>query len=147
MSDGILTNLRHMVLPAVSLGAYQSAFVMRMTRASMVEVLDREWVHTARAKGLPVRRIVGVHGLKMASLPIITIVGLQIGQMLAGSVIIETVFALPGIGKLVIDAIYARDFPMVQGPILVMTVTFVLINLAVDLLYGYLDPRIRYGSR
>lgn len=146
-SEGIGTNLRYMVLPAVSLGVYQAAFVMRITRASMVEVLDREWVHTARAKGLPRRRVVGVHGLKMASLPITTIVGLEIGHMLAGSVIIETVFALPGLGKLVIDAIYAHDMPMVQGPILFMTVGFVVVNLAVDVLYGYLDPRIRYGRR
>jgi peptide/nickel transport system permease protein len=147
ISDGLADNLRYMVLPAVSLGAFLSAFVMRITKASMVDTLDREWVHTAKAKGLPRRRIIGVHGLKMGSLPIVTIVGLELGQMLAGSVIIETVFALPGLGKLVIDAIYARDMPMVQGPILFMTVCFVIINLAVDLLYGYLDPRVRYGRR
>lgn len=137
-------NLRQMALPTVTMAAFLSAFVVRMTRSSVVDVMSQEFIVTARAKGLRELVVVRRHALKVALIPVLTIVGLQLGHVLGGSVIVEYIFALPGLGKLIIDAVYARDFPVVQGAILVMSVGFVLVNLAVDLIYGYLDPRIKY---
>lgn len=137
-------NLRQMALPTVTMAAFLSAFVVRMTRSSVVDAMSQEFIVTARAKGLRELVVVRRHALKVALIPVVTIVGLQLGHVLGGSVIVEYIFALPGLGKLIIDAVYARDFPVVQGAILVMSVGFVLVNLAVDLIYGYLDPRIKY---
>jgi peptide/nickel transport system permease protein len=135
--------LRHIILPAFTLGAGMAAATMRMTRAAMLEVLSMDYIRTARAKGLSRRRVVWRHGLRNALLPVVTLVGLQLGQLLGGVVITESVFAWPGIGKLTVDAIFARDYPVVQGAILVTATLFVLTNLATDLLYTVLDPRLR----
>ena len=133
----------HLVLPAITLGAAMAAATMRMTRAAMIEVLGADYIRTARAKGMPRRRVVWRHALRNALLPVTTLVGLQMGQLLGGVVITESVFSWPGIGKLTVDAIFARDYPVVQGSILVTATLFVLINLVTDLLYTVLDPRLR----
>jgi peptide/nickel transport system permease protein len=138
-----LEHLRHLVLPALTLGAALAAATMRMTRATMLEVLRSDYVRTARAKGLPRRRVVWGHALRNARIPIVTLLGIQLGQLLGGVVITETVFSWPGIGKLTVDAIFARDYPVVQGAVLLTAAVFVLINLATDLVYTVLDPRVR----
>ena len=137
--------LRHLVLPAVTLGAVQAAVVMRQTRSSLLEVLNEDYVRTAQAKGLAERRIVLLHGLRNAMLPVVTVAGLQVSRLLGGAVVIETVFALPGFGRYGVDAIFIRDYPVVQAVVLVTAVIVVLTNLFTDLLYGVLDPRIRYA--
>lgn len=133
-----------LVLPSVTLGVAIAAVVMRMTRASLLEVLELEYVRTARAKGLAERRIVLGHALQNALIPVVTVVGLQAGALLGGAVITETIFALPGVGRLLVDAIFQRDFPIVQGVVLFLAVNFLVVNLLVDLTYAWLDPRIRY---
>jgi peptide/nickel transport system permease protein len=135
--------LDRLVLPAIALGYEGVALVARLTRASMLEALGRDWMTTARAKGLSRRVVVLRHGLRNALIPVVTILGLQLGRLLAGSVIIETVFARQGVGQLAIDAIQTKDFPVVQGVILLTAVSYVFANLLVDLTYGYIDPRIR----
>ena len=137
--------LSHLVLPAVTLGTFAMATVARMTRASMLDVLGQEYIQTARAKGLRARVVLLRHGLKNAMIPVLTVIGLQSGQLIGGAVLTETVFAWPGIGRFLVDAIKTRDFPIVQGGVLLTAVTFVLVNLAVDLLYSVVDPRIRYA--
>ncbi len=134
----------HLVLPAITLGLSSTAIIARMTRSSMLEVLNQDFVRTARAKGLPDRSVVLKHALRNAMVPVITVVGLQFGALLAGAVITETVFTWPGIGRLLVDSIRARDYPVVQGSVLLIAVSFVLVNLVVDLIYGFIDPRIRY---
>jgi len=136
--------LAHLVLPAVSLGLGSMAIIARMTRSSMLEVLGLDYVRTARAKGLQGARVVAKHALRNALIPVVTVGGLQFGQLLSGAVLTETVFAWPGIGRLLVDSIRARDYPVVQGAVLLIAVTFILINIAVDLIYGFIDPRIRY---
>jgi peptide/nickel transport system permease protein len=136
-------HLRHLVLPALTLGAALAAATMRMTRATMLEVLRADYVRTARAKGLSRRSVIWGHALGNARIPIVTLVGIQLGQLLGGVVITETVFSWPGIGKLTVDAIFARDYPVVQGAVLLTATLFVLINLATDLIYTVLDPRVR----
>jgi peptide/nickel transport system permease protein len=136
--------LQHLVLPAVTLGAISSALIARMTRASLLEVLTQEYVLVARAKGLREGLLVRRHALKNALLPVLTILGLQMGSLLGGAVITETIFGWPGIGLQLYRGIALRDVPLVQGAALVVAVSFVVINLLVDLLYSYLDPRIRY---
>jgi peptide/nickel transport system permease protein len=135
--------LSHLVLPAITLGTAMAAATMRMTRSAMLEVLGADYIRTARAKGLSARRVVWRHALRNALLPVTTLIGLQLGQLLGGVVITESVFSWPGIGKLTVDAIFARDTPVVQGAILVTATLFVLINLGTELLYGVLDPRLR----
>ena len=135
--------LRHLVLPAVSLGLAQAAIQLRLTRASMIEELSKEYVLTARAKGLTERMVKYKHVLKNALLPVITIAGIQLGYMLGGAIIIEQVFSLPGLGRLFLFGIYQRDFPLIQGGVVFVAVVFSLINFAVDLLYGVLNPKIR----
>jgi ABC-type dipeptide/oligopeptide/nickel transport system permease component len=137
--------LDHLVLPACALGAGAAAIIARLTRSTMLEVLRMEYMTTARAKGLTGAAVVLGHGLKNALIPIITIFGLQFGSLLAGTVIIETVFGRPGIGRLLVGAILYKDFPLVQGVVLFVAVGYVLINLAVDVIYAAIDPRIRYG--
>jgi peptide/nickel transport system permease protein len=141
---GPLDLARHLILPAVTLGAISAALIARMTRASLLEVLSQEYVLVARAKGLRERLLVRRHALKNALLPVLTVIGLQMGALLGGAVITETIFSWPGIGLQLYRGIALRDVPLVQGAALVVATNFVLINLAVDLLYAYLDPRIRY---
>ena len=140
--------LLHLVLPAVTFGWPAGALIARTTRASMLDVMDREFIRTARAKGLRESVVVVKHGLRPALLPVATVLGLQFGFLLAGSVVVEIVFAWPGLGTLLVDAILSRDYPVVQGALLLLAVTFVAVNLAVDLLYLLIDPRIgqRYGA-
>ena len=135
----------HLVMPAVALGLGAAAIIARLTRSSMLEVLRMDYMTTARAKGLAGPGVVLRHGLKNALIPILTIFGLQFGALLAGTVIIETVFGRPGVGRLLIGAILYKDFPLVQGIVLFVAVGYVLINLVVDVLYAAIDPRIRYG--
>ncbi len=136
--------LAHLVLPAVTLAAASVTIVARLTRAAMLETLSQDYIRTARAKGVVERRVVLRHGLKNALIPIVTVIGVQAGYLLGGAVLTETVFAWPGVGTLMVQGILARDFPLVQGCVLVVALSFVLVNLAVDLLYAWLDPRIRY---
>ncbi|HEV8352798.1 MAG TPA: ABC transporter permease [bacterium] len=151
--DAILTRnwpalenaLRHLVLPAVTLATVPLAIIARMTRSSLLEVLRQDYVRTARAKGLTERRVVSRHALKNAFIPVITVIGLNVGALLGGAILTETIFAWPGVGRLVVDAIFARDYPLVQGVVLVIALVFVLVNLLVDVSYAVLDPRIRYG--
>ncbi len=140
-----LKNLAQVVWPAAVLGYYFSAVVSRMTRSTMLEVLRQDYVRTAWAKGLKEKVIIMRHAMANALLPIITISGMQFGQLLGGTVITETIFSLPGIGSQLIDAVVFRDYPIVQAVILIMSMWFLLVNLFVDLLYGWLDPRIRYS--
>ena len=137
-------SLAHLVLPAVTLGASTLGIVARMTRASMIDVLDEDYIRTARAKGVRERLIVARHALRNALLPVIAVVALQFGFVLAGSVLVETVFSFPGIGWLIVESISMRDFPVVQGSILLVTFVSVVVNLAADILYGYADPRVKY---
>ena len=139
-------NLTIMLLPAVCLGTASAANIARTTRACMLDVLGSEYIRTAAAKGLVPRLVVLKHALKNALIPIVTVVGLQIGILLGGSVVVEEVFTLPGVGRLVLWSIYQRDYPLTQSTILFVAVMFMTINLLVDLLYAYLDPRIRYSS-
>jgi peptide/nickel transport system permease protein len=139
-------NLTIMALPALCLGTASAANIARTTRACMLDVLRSEYIRTASAKGLADRRVVLKHALKNALIPIVTVAGLQIGILLGGTVVVEEVFTLPGIGRLVLWSIYQRDYPLTQSTILFVAVMFMAINLAVDVLYGYLDPRIRYSA-
>ena len=134
----------HLILPSVTLAAASVTIVARLTRSTMLEVLGQDYIRTARAKGLIERAVVLRHGLKNALVPIVTVIGVQAGYLLGGAVLTETVFAWPGVGTLMVQGILARDFPLVQGAVLVVALTFVLVNLVVDLLYAWLDPRIRY---
>jgi ABC-type dipeptide/oligopeptide/nickel transport system permease component len=134
-----------MVLPALTLAAFSVALIARMTRSSMLEVLRQDFVRTARAKGLGERLIVARHALKNALIPIITVIGLQFGALLGGAVLTESVFGWPGMGQLLVESIFSRDYPMVQGIVIVFSGLFILTNLVVDLCYAVIDPRIRYG--
>ncbi|MCZ6626820.1 MAG: ABC transporter permease [SAR324 cluster bacterium] len=135
--------LEHLVLPAITLGTSLAALLSRMTRTSLVEVLGEDYIRAARAKGLNRRRVILVHALRNALIPIITIAGLQIGVLLSGAIITESIFDWPGIGSLLLEGIYQRDFPLVQGCVLFIATSYVLINLATDIIYGWVDPRIR----
>ena len=136
---------RHIVLPAITLAAFPTALVARLTRSSMLEILGRDYIRTGRAKGLAERAVVLRHALRNAAVPVLTVLGLQIGTLLGGAVITESVFAWPGMGKLVVDAIFFRDFPVVQTVLIFSATIFVGLNLVVDLLYTVIDPRIRYS--
>jgi peptide/nickel transport system permease protein len=136
---------KHYIMPVITLAANSMAIQARMTRACMLEVLRTDYIRTARAKGLAEWKVIYKHALRNALVPIVTIIGLQFGTLLGGAVLTETVFAWPGIGRLLIDAISFRDYPVIQGTVLFIAVGFVLVNLLVDVLYAYLDPRIRYN--
>jgi peptide/nickel transport system permease protein len=138
-------SFRHLVLPAVSLGFARAAVLLRLTRAAMVEEMSREYIVTARAKGLPERMVKYRHALKNAMLPVVTMAGIQLGYMLGGAVIIEQVFSLPGLGRLFLTGVYQRDFPLIQGGIVFIALVFSLINFLVDILYSALNPKIRIG--
>ena len=136
--------LRHLVLPAIALGTVQSAVIMRQVRSSLLEVLREDYVRTARAKGLNERKVIVGHALRNAMLPVVTVVGIQVSALLGGSVVVETVFAMPGLGRYAVDAIFIRDYPVVQAVVLVTALIVVLSSLMTDLSYALLDPRIRY---
>jgi peptide/nickel transport system permease protein len=134
----------HLILPAITLGLGTASILARITRSSMLEVLSQDFIRSARAKGLGGRTVIFKHGLRNALIPVVTVVGLQFGGLLEGAVITETVFAYPGLGQLLVGGILARDYPIVQGSVLVIAMAFIFINLFVDLMYGTIDPRIRY---
>jgi peptide/nickel transport system permease protein len=138
-----IENLRTMLLPALSLSFPLAAVLMRNTRSAVLEVLSQEHVRVARAKGLTERRVLGRHVILNASLPILTVVGIQVASLLGGTVIIETIFALPGIGRYIYEAIANRDYPVVQGVTIVIAAIFVMVSMTVDILYAVLDPRLR----
>jgi ABC-type dipeptide/oligopeptide/nickel transport system permease component len=135
----------HLVLPAITLGAYALASIARLTRSAMLEVIRKDYIRTARAKGLSERLILWRHAFRNTAIPVVTIMGIQLGALLGGAVVTETVFSWPGIGRLAIQSIYNRDYAVVQATVFLTAVWFVFINLAVDVLYGWLDPRIRYS--
>jgi peptide/nickel transport system permease protein len=139
-------SLPQLVLPALTLAVGSSAQLMRLTRASMLEVVQQDYVRTARAKGLRERRVIGAHALKNALLPVVTVLGMNLGYLLGGTVIVETIFSWPGVGKYAIDAIFLRDYPVIQGFVLYMAVIFLLVNLLVDMTYRWLDPRLHFGA-
>ena len=143
--EGPVTNLQQMVFPALALAFYDMAFITRVTRSSMMEILREDYMRTARSKGLAERVVLLRHGLKNAFLPVLTISGWQFGRLFGGTVIIETIFLVPGVGRILIESIFHRDFTMIQAVIVIIGVAIVSINLLVDLLYGWLDPRIRYA--
>ncbi|WP_174729156.1 ABC transporter permease [Mesobacillus harenae] len=142
--DGFWDMIRHLILPAIALSAGAGAIIARMTRSSMVEVFSQDYIRTARSKGLKEKNVVLIHALKNAFIPVLTVIGMQIGFLLAGAVLVEMVFAWPGIGTLMVNGILARDFPLVQGVILFVATTYVAINLLIDILYAIFDPRISY---
>jgi peptide/nickel transport system permease protein len=143
-SGGLWPGVRSLLLPATALGLFQAAVLVRATRSSVLDVLREDYVRTARAKGVGEARVLGKHTLRNALIPVVTVAGIQLGQLMAGSIILESVFALPGLGRLALGAITARDLPVVQGVTLFVASCIVLINFVVDLAYGVLDPRIRY---
>ena len=143
-SGGLWHGVRSLVLPAVALGLFQAAVLVRATRSAVLDVLREDYVRSARAKGVREAVVIGKHTFRNAMIPVVTVAGLQLGQLIAGSIILESVFALPGLGRLALGAITARDLPVVQGVTLFVASAIVLINFAVDILYGFLDPRIRY---
>lgn len=145
LSSGLWPSLRYLILPALTLGAAQAALLARMTRSMMLETLNQDYVRTARAKGLAERNVVLRHALRNACIPLMTVIGLTFAVLMGGAVVTEQIFNIPGIGRLLIQAIGRRDFPLVQGAVLVIAATYVLINLLVDLLYAVVDPRIRHA--
>lgn len=136
--------LMHMILPAIVLGTIPLAVIVRMTRSAMLEVLGEDYIRTARAKGLGRFRVIIVHGLRNALLPVVTVIGLQVGSLLAGAILTETIFSWPGVGRWLIDALQRRDYPVIQGGVLLVAILIILVNLLVDMLYGIVNPRIRY---
>ena len=139
--------LQYLILPTIVLGTVPLAIIARMTRSSMLEVLSEDYVRTARAKGLSPLRIVSVHALRNALIPVVTVIGLQVGALMGGAILTETIFAWPGIGKWLVDSVGRRDFPAVQGGVLLVAIMIMLVNLTVDLLYGLINPRIRHARR
>jgi peptide/nickel transport system permease protein len=144
ISEGLWPWLENLILPAVALGCVYIALIARITRAAMLEVLQQDYIRTARAKGIGQGGILFVHALKNASVPIVTVIGIGIALLIGGAVVTESVFAIPGLGRLTVDAILRRDYPLIQGLVLLFSFVYVLVNLAIDLLYTLLDPRIRY---
>lgn len=138
---------RHYVLPSITLGAGVAAVMARFTRSALIEVLSEDYVRTARAKGLPARQVLSRHALRNALIPVVTMMGLQFGFLLGGSIVVEKVFNWPGMGRLLVDAVEMRDYPVMQTCVLLFSMEFLLINLVVDLLYGWLNPSIRYGNK
>ena len=145
ITQDVLGWARSMFLPAVTLGLTQMGLIARITRSSMLEVLNQDYVRTARAKGVPTYKVVGKHALANALIPVITVAGVVVGVLLGGAVVIEQVYSLPGVGRLIIGAVLRRDYPVIQGGLLLLAVIYVFVNIAVDFLYAYVDPRVRYG--
>jgi peptide/nickel transport system permease protein len=144
VADGVWPFLRHLILPSVTLSVIYIALIARVTRASVLEALGEDYIRTARAKGLPEFRVLVHHGLANAAVPIVTVIGIGIALLIGGVVVTESVYAIPGLGRLTVDAVLARDFPTIQGVILFFSFAYVLLNLLIDLSYVFLDPRIRY---
>jgi peptide/nickel transport system permease protein len=144
--DSPVDSVRHLLLPALVLGSGLAAIIMRQTRSAMIEALGADYVRTARAKGLGAGQVVLGHALRNSLIVVVTIVGLQLGALVSGAVVTEQLFVLPGFGKLTIDAVFTRDYPMIQGVVLVTATAYIVINLVVDLLYSVIDPRIRVGG-
>jgi peptide/nickel transport system permease protein len=144
ISEGLFPFLRNLILPAVALGLIFMALIARITRATMLDVLSQDYIRTAKAKGVAQKGVLFVHALKNAAVPIVTIVGIGFATLIGGSVVTESVFAIPGLGRLTVDAILRRDYPVIQGVVLLFSFSYVVVNLAVDLLYTVFDPRIRY---
>lgn len=142
-SSGMAWDIRNFIMPTIALASVTTATIARIARSSMLDVLNEDYVRTARAKGVSERLVNYKHALRNALIPVVTILGLQFGQMLAGAVLTETVFAWPGMGRLIVDSIRANDFPVVQGSILVFAIAYALVNTAVDIAYAYLDPRVQ----
>ena len=143
--EGAFTSaLSHLILPTIVLGTIPLAVIARMTRSAMLEVLSEDYIRTARAKGLGVKRVIGLHALRNALIPVVTVIGLQVGTLLGGAILTETVFAWPGVGKWLVEAINRRDYPTLQGGVLLVATLVIVVNLLVDLAYGLLDPRIRH---
>lgn len=139
--------LKHLILPALALGMYSMAIIARMTRSSMLETMNQDYIRTARAKGIKDRKVVTHHALRNAMIPVTTVIGLQLGSLLGGAVLTETVFSWPGIGNYTVQCILKSDFPVVQGVVLLIACTFVLINLIVDIIYAFIDPRIKFTKK
>lgn len=144
-TDAFWSALHHLVLPAVVLGTIPLAVIARMTRSAMLEVLGEDYIRTARAKGLREKRVIGLHALRNALIPVVTVIGLQVGTMLGGAILTETIFSWPGVGKWLVESIQRRDYPALQGGVLLIATTVIAVNLLVDLLYGVLNPRIRHA--
>ncbi len=144
LTDSVPDNLSRLIMPAIALGTFGAATNMRFTRSSMIEVLHQDYIRTARAKGAGWMRVVNRHALKNALIPVVTIVGLQVGAILEGALVTETVFSWPGVGKLAVDSIFTKDFPIVQGIVLISALSYMFANLLVDVVYAWLDPRISY---
>jgi peptide/nickel transport system permease protein len=144
LNENPLLNLKLMILPTLSIAPSLMGSIMRMTRSSMLQVLQQDYLTTARAKGLRERMILQRHALKNALIPVATTIGLQLGALLGGAVLVEVIFSIPGLGKITVDSINARDYPVIQGAVLLSSLVFVFINIAVDVLYAFLDPRVRY---
>jgi peptide/nickel transport system permease protein len=144
LAQGVWPWLQNLILPALALGCVYIALIARITRASMLEVLQQDYIRTARAKGLGQRSILFIHALKNAAVPIVTVIGIGIALLIGGAVVTESVFAIPGLGRLTVDAILRRDYPVIQGIVLLFSFIYVLVNLLVDLTYTLVDPRIRY---
>jgi peptide/nickel transport system permease protein len=147
LSDGFWEHLRYLILPAIALGMMQAALIARMTRSSMLDVMKTNYIKTAKSKGLHPNKITFKHALRSAFIPILTVIGESFGTLITGAAVVETVFNIPGIGQLIVNSIERRDFPVIQGTVLMITVTYVLLNLVIDLLYGVVDPRVRLNQR
>ena len=143
MASGFGPMLKSLILPALTLGFNSAAMVARMTRSSMLEVIRQDYIRTARAKGVPEKMVIRKHALKNALIPVVTVIGLQFGSLLGGATLTETVFAWPGVGRLLVDSIKSKDAPLVLGGVIMMTITFSIVNLCVDILYAFIDPRIK----
>lgn len=143
LDEGLGQWLRHLILPSVALGAAVSAEIARHLRASLRDVLDQDYIRTARSKGLPAWKVIGKHGLKNAAIPVVTVLGLQVANLLSGSIVVEAVFGLPGLGNLLIRSVFSRDFPMIQGVMLITVLMVAIINLIVDISYGYFNPKVK----
>lgn len=147
LNTGLWNHLQYMILPAISLGAIQAAVISRMSRSSMIDILSMNYIKTAKAKGVKDRVVIYKHALRNAFIPILTILGETFGSLITGAVVTETVFNLPGIGQLVINAIVRRDYAVIQGTILIIALAYLLLNLLIDLLYGLVDPRVRFNRK
>jgi peptide/nickel transport system permease protein len=146
LSEDPVGNLEHVLLPALALGVGFGAVLVRITRAAMLDVLDQDYIRFCRAKGVPERSVIFKHALRNAAIPIITVIGMQAGYLLGGAIVIEQVFSLPGVGRLVLDGVLQRNYPVVQGGVLVVGVMFIVVNLLADVLYTVLNPKLRHSS-
>lgn len=147
LTDGLFQHVRYLILPTIALGAMQAALIARMTRSSMLDILNANYIKTARSKGVKEIMIVFKHALKNAFIPILTVIGQTFGTLIAGAAVVETVFNIPGIGQLIVNSVERRDFAVIQGSVLLIAISYVTINLVIDLIYGVIDPRVRLGKK